>query len=62
MNSVASPWHCSSVLLVTVQYYLPLSFSPFMMGRNEIVSNFIDYPLGAEARNCCFHIFQQFKI
>ena len=25
-----------------------------MMGRNKIVNNFIDYPLSAEARNCCF--------
>ena len=24
------------------------------MGRNKIVNNFIDYPLSAEARNCCF--------
>ena len=25
-----------------------------MMGRNKIVNSFIDYPLSAEARNCCF--------
>lgn len=35
----------------------PLPSQPFFDSRNEIGSNFIDYPLGAEARNCCFHIF-----